>query len=291
MDFASPNFFGIGHRARSPIHRCRTRLRWQVVYQGQPFTGNPITNSLQSTGTGASWTVLPIAGAEIKQLVLKVPGALRYKWRVRVEYDMAKMITGQRFGRWFYGYANAVGDIGILPIELLHFDGRPDGEVNVLEWTTASEQNSSRFVVMRSTDAERFEAIGQVPAAGWSSSLLDYGFVDHDPPPQAYYRLDLVDADGQSEPSSMIAVFRDAGELRLWPVPTDGELMIAIEEGRAGGMLVVQDAFGRTVLSTPTGERAGTRALDVAPLAPGHYTLTLMDARGELAGRSAFIRR
>ncbi|MBL8002325.1 MAG: FG-GAP repeat protein [Flavobacteriales bacterium] len=291
MDFASPNFFGIGHRARSSIHRCRTRLRWQVVYQGQPFTGNPITNSLQSTGTGATWTVLPTTGTEIKQLVLKVPGALRYKWRVRVEYDMAKMITGQRFGRWFYGYANAVGDIGILPIELLSFTGRPEGEVNVLEWTTASEQNSSRFAVMRSTDAVRFEAIGQVQASGWSSGLLDYGFVDHDPPQQAYYRLDLVDADGHSEPSSVIAVFRDAGELRLWPVPADGELMIAIEEGRTGGELIVQDAFGRIVLTSPAGERAGSHAIDISKLAPGHYTLTLMDARGELAGRSSFIRR
>lgn len=90
----------------------RARLRWEVVFEGQPFSGSPITNSVSSSAMSAAWTDHGVSGVEIKELVTKVPSHLCYKWRVREEYPMNKLIDGQRFSRWFYGYASGLGDIG-----------------------------------------------------------------------------------------------------------------------------------------------------------------------------------
>src|SRR5690606_20911769 len=98
--------FGIGHFARSHMQRKRGRLHREVVFEGQPFAGNPITNSVASTGISNDWGDLGTAGAELKEVVYKQPGHIRYKWRARVEYPLHRSaIDGQRFGRWFYGYA------------------------------------------------------------------------------------------------------------------------------------------------------------------------------------------
>jgi len=293
LDFSTPGYFGIGHRARSSIHRCKARLRWQVVYQGQPFTGSPITNSLLCTGTGASWTTLPLSGSEIKQLVYKVPGALRYKWRVRVEYDMAKLITGQRFSRWFYGYANSVGDIGILPIELVSFTGQAEEAVNALEWTTVSERNSARFQVLRSTDGTDFSPIGEVPAAGWSTSMRSYRFEDASPPRgTAYYRLDLQDADGSSEPSDLVVITRKGDTMAIWPNPTEDAISVSSMEASVS-RVELWDALGRSVAAIALAPGSGLRTvmLDLSHLAPGHYTVLLLDDAHQVLDRADLIRR
>ena len=293
MDFSQPDYFGIGHRARSPIHRCRTKLKWEVVFEGQPFSGAPITNSLLSTGTSAAWTTLPLAGVEIKQLIYKVSGMLRYKWRVRVEYDMAKLITGQRFSRWFYGYANSVGDIGVLPIELVEFTGWPEAQENVLHWTTATEDNSERFDVYRSRNGIDQELIGALPAAGASQSMLSYLFNDPNPPPgTVYYQLNMVDRDGESERSPLIAVTR-VSNVVLYPDPADDAVTLSAAALYGVLRVIVVDGLGRAVLDQhmhSTGP-ATQLILPLNGLASGRYTVQLMDAQGGLLDRLPFIKR
>ncbi|MCC7502599.1 MAG: FG-GAP repeat protein [Flavobacteriales bacterium] len=293
MDFSQPDYFGIGHRARSPIHRCRTKLKWEVVFEGQPFTGAPITNSLLSTGTSAAWTTLPVAGVEIKQLIYKFPGVLRYKWRVRVEYDMAKLITGQRFSRWFYGYANSVGDIGVLPIELVEFTGWPEGRENVLHWTTATEDNSERFDVFRSRNGVDHELIGQLPAAGASQTMLSYLFNDPFPPSgTVYYQLNMVDRDGESERSPLIAITRGS-EVVLYPDPADDAVTLSATSLVGVRRVTVIDGLGRIVLDQQLNlTEVGTpMTLSLNGLASGRYTVQLLDAQSAILDRVPFIKR
>jgi len=293
MDFSDPQHFGIGHRARSPIHRCRSRLRWEVVFQGQPFSGSPITTSVQATGTGAAWTVLPIAGTEIKELIYKLPGQLRYKWRVREEYDLAKLIDGQRFGRWYYGYANGVGDIGVLPVELVTFSGRAEGPENVLDWTTATESNSAQFEVQRSGDANSFTIIGSLPAAGQSMVLNAYTFRDVEPlSGTSYYRLNMLDLDGTGELSPTIAIERGL-ITALFPNPADDEVLIALNSADGASALLITDDLGRVLLRRDLhGEQpSALLPIPLAGMAQGHYTLQLVNAEGQVLDRVSFVKR
>jgi len=291
-DFLSAAFFGIGHRARGPIHRCKARLRWEVTYEGLPFSNVPITNSVLQTGIGAAWTTLPLTGVEIKQLIPKFPFRMRYKWRVRVEYDPAKLIDGQRFSRWFYGYANGIGDIGILPIELLGFEGRANDDVNDLTWATASEHLSDRFELLRSSDASGFAPIATIAAAGESQSTLTYAFTDRFPPEgTAYYQLRMVDVDGSAELSDVVAISRENGLISVFPNPADDAVQVIIGVGQIGSTLSLIDTEGRTLVHEYIQDDRTMHAMVIQQVAAGSYAVVLRDRTGAVVSAVPLVKR
>ncbi|MBL7983291.1 MAG: FG-GAP repeat protein [Flavobacteriales bacterium] len=289
VDFDDYNHFGIGHRARSPIQRTMAKLHWEVVHEGQPYSGSPITNSMASTGSSAAWTMLPLAGTEIKQLILKAPGFLRYKWRVRVEYRMNKLIDGQRFSRWFYGYASGIGDIGILPVELLSFDGTAIESGNMLNWTTATESGAAAFAVERDMGDGRFVEVGRVSASGNSLVPIEYHFLD--PLTRSgtiYYRLRMIDQDGGQGTSPTIAIERSPKGLMIWPNPVVDA--ISWPNDIEGVILArIIDSNGRTVIETNAtiGRLSGRQ---IENLSTGTYTLMLLDIEGLPLGSARFIK-
>lgn len=289
-DMTDEFFFGIGHRARSPIQRTTAKLRWEVVHEGQAFSGAPITNSVGFVANSAAWTDLGLTGFQIKELVAKAPTFFRHKWRVRVEYPIHKMIDGQRFSRWFYGFASAVGDIGVLPVELIAFDGQAITEGNLLSWSTGSEMNSSFFQVERSADASLFSTTGVVDAAGQSSTRLDYTFLDEDAPAGlSYYRLRIVDADGSEGTSTTIAILRETRSIIIFPVPVDDAIHWTTSDQLAV-RVIISDALGRMVVDASTTAN-GVQGRSIQQLASGTYTLALLNADGSIAARSRFLKR
>ena len=87
-----------------------------------------------------------------------------------------------------------------LPVELVSFEGSIINNVNVLEWETASENNSDIFEIEWSVDGEYWRPIGDVKAAGNSVELLKYNFIHNDYKQGFnYYRLVQIDYDGKSE--------------------------------------------------------------------------------------------
>lgn len=290
MDFDDHYYFGIGHRARSSMQRTTARLRWEVVHEGQPFSGTPITNSVNASAISATYTNLGISGVEIKELVAKIPSRYRNRWRVRVEYPMHKSFDGQRFSRWFYGYASGVGDIGVLPVELMSFTGTVRAEDNLLDWTTASEQNSDFFLVERSTDGRSFEPIGSVDAANYSSMAIQYRFADVAAPKGlSYYRLRMVDTDGTEAFSEIIALTRDPLNVLVYPVPVEDVLFWSTVQEPIH-RVIIHDALGRTVADGATqGTQLNGPLLD--RLATGTYSLQLLGEHDRVIARSRFVKR
>ena len=283
-------YFGMGHRARSHIQRTPARLQWEVVHEGQPYSGSPITNSVSATGMSATYTDLGLAGVQIKEVVPKIPGRYRNKWRVRVEYPMHKSIDGQRFSRWFYGYASAVGDIGILPIELINIQGQAMTEGNLITWSTGSERNSSHFIVERGTNGVDFAPIGSVEASGTSQNLRSYSYLDQDPPDGlAYYRLSMVDRDLTGEFSPVVAIQRGTDQVLLYPIPVDDALFWSSME-KPVSRAVILDATGRIVVDAATANDH-LMGSPLEQLATGSYSIILYDEQGTVLARSRFIKR
>ncbi|MCB0810612.1 MAG: FG-GAP repeat protein, partial [Flavobacteriales bacterium] len=294
MDLSDPDHFGIGHVAIDPVHRNEGRLIWEVVFEGQAFSGSPIATSVQMPGVGAGWADLGLSGSELKQLIYKTPNFIRYKWRARVEYPLNKLVHGQRFGRWYYGYANGHGDVGVLPVELLDLRAEATSGTNLVSWSTATENGSGQFLVERSTDGMSFGTLGSVAAAGQSQQLMNYEFRDTEPAALSFYRLRMVDLDGTWELSPVVAVQRHQdGTLMAFPVPAVDLVQISLPELPLGGTTDLLDALGRTLRTWSMAPTSTTRTatLELGGLPAGNYVARLTSPQGAVLGRVRIVKQ
>ena len=77
---------------------------------------------------------------------------------------------------------------------------------NILQWKTATENNSSHFTVERSGNGQQFKSIGIVNASGFSTLTVTYYFTDTDPLAAInYYRLIMADKDNTKKYSNIIS--------------------------------------------------------------------------------------
>lgn len=80
------------------------------------------------------------------------------------------------------------------------------GDVTV-KWSTASEQNSDYFTVERSYDGTNFTDLANVLAAGQSSTVKNYSYVDEDPiKGVSYYRIRETDFNSSTMVSVVMTV-------------------------------------------------------------------------------------
>lgn len=94
-----------------------------------------------------------------------------------------------------------------LPIELLSFDAKPEGDHVLTKWSTASEINNDFFTLERSKDGADFEKLKNVPGAGNSDRILNYSETDESPLNGiSYYRLKQTDFDGKTSYSDMVPI-------------------------------------------------------------------------------------
>lgn len=184
----------------------------------------------------------------------------------------------------------------LLPVELLFLAGVANGNQVDLTWATATEKNSSHFIVERSTDNLDFVPIGRVAAAGNSQFRIDYAFTD--PRPMGgvnYYRLRLVDRDGSTDVSNTIAVMftGDGTEVVAWPNPAQDQLNLSFGRWDERVLVVrVVDATGRLVMEhrSATTSNEGAISLKTGTLAPGAYVVQITGAAGNLVGSARFVK-
>lgn len=114
--------------------------------------------------------------------------------------------SGEVNGSNSYDYFT-VGALATLPVELISFNGHKTDDGNLLTWKTSAEVNSSHFYVERAFNGEDFEIIGTIMAAGTSTEVLDYSFLDDYPSDRNnFYRLVQVDFDGTHHYKKMIVI-------------------------------------------------------------------------------------
>jgi hypothetical protein len=175
-----------------------------------------------------------------------------------------------------------------LPVELLSFQAQPDhfNRSVILSWSTASEHHSDVFIIQRSTDAERWEIVSQVKAAGVSVSKLNYQFTDVNPYPEtSYYRLKQVDTDGRYQLSPLVAVTLDNAGLsfNLYPIPASDQIYLQTFSEKDVSILIY-NKLG--VQLHPTVTKHGFHHLiDLRDLAAGLYLLKVTDHITVASGR------
>ncbi|TGD82434.1 right-handed parallel beta-helix repeat-containing protein [Hymenobacter wooponensis] len=181
-----------------------------------------------------------------------------------------------------------------LPVELISFQAKLTLNKVSLQWATATELNSASFEIQRSIDGTVFTRVGQVAAAGHSTTKRTYTWDDTRAPTQTtYYRLRQLDLDGSSHFSS-IAVVAPAGagrhELSVFPNPVEhGEQLFLNVAPLAGQPIRItitsltgQVAFQQQLVADGTSPSAVRLP---AQLASGTYMVSISSSQHEVRTR------
>lgn len=164
-----------------------------------------------------------------------------------------------------------------LPITLVNFDAKQNGNAVEVSWTTLSEFNNDRFEIERSTDGVNFTVISVVNGANVSNIRIDYTYTDNNPEfGYQYYRLRQVDFDGQSTYSDKIVCVKfvnndEENYLTIEPNPTNDKFSVEVNSAIADGNYTLFAQSGQIVKQ---GSVAGsTDVIDISNLPQGIYIL------------------
>lgn len=156
----------------------------------------------------------------------------------------------------------------VLPIELLHFEAKKNGNTSVLTWSSASERASDYIEILRIDPYGEYESIGTVAAAGQSNHIIHYSFIDENPViGENYYRLKLVDQNGSFDFSSTRVVVHDASNISITAMPNGN---FQLNQQVAYGEFQIYSASGQLI---ENGHINQTNLIESKKLSNGMYIL------------------
>ncbi|RYY56392.1 MAG: T9SS type A sorting domain-containing protein [Chitinophagaceae bacterium] len=167
-----------------------------------------------------------------------------------------------------------------LPLTLLDFQGRLNGQGQTeLTWETSGETNTKSFEVEWHAGGGNFKSIGTVPANGDEYNV--YRFL-HTTPAEGYnyYRLHMIDQDGQSSYSRQITIgVRNNGGNKLSVYPNPSRSVLNISAGSDKDELVffrIINTEGKIVAIKQFFLKTGNNVLNwnISHLVPGNYIIT-----------------
>jgi uncharacterized repeat protein (TIGR01451 family) len=205
-----------------------------------------ITFSAGSTGTGTSTYYVPAGGTLVLKYKATAPGFA------------ASNLTGTAnayVGTVSIGNASTTVNVtATLPLTLLSFNGEWLNDRVQLRWITSNEQNTSRIDIERSAGNGEYVKLGERLAAGYSTTDIAYEFMDYSPSSDLNkYRLKMIDADGRTNYSSVIAL---KGKISgnaissVFPNPFKGSITVSVDMGKSQATeLELTNAAGSVVAS------------------------------------------
>ena len=175
-----------------------------------------------------------------------------------------------------------------LPVALTSFTAQLLDEAVALTWNTASEVNTDRFEVERSSDGVAFTRLSTVAAHGTSTTAQAYTQRDATLPagvPTLYYRLRMVDYDKSAVYSPVRTVAPRRAKLvvlalSVAPNPTTASTPTTLwvtSPTATSGTLTILNALGQVVNTRSSALVEGSQQLPVSlhGLPTGIYTLRL----------------
>ncbi|HSC37682.1 MAG TPA: hypothetical protein VLD19_07425 [Chitinophagaceae bacterium] len=174
------------------------------------------------------------------------------------------------FGGYHIGFT--VTAATTLPVSLSSFSAQKQGGNVLLQWTTATEQNSKDFSVQYSASGSNWNTISVLPAAGNSNTIRHYSYTHTNPATgNNYYRLLQTDIDGKSSYS----------EVRSVPFSNGASSFKVMANPVQNGVLQVEVNNSTTMsLFSPDGRllwkkqlAAGTQSLDIGRYGKGVFLL------------------
>jgi glycosidase len=171
-----------------------------------------------------------------------------------------------------------------LPVTLINFSGKNNGNNNELSWAVTNEQHLNYYELQRSNNGQNFSGIAQITATGKSS----YSFSDNITPGRSsvyYYRLKSVDKDGNFKYSAVIKIRIQANGkfAEVNPNPFTGKLVVNIESPTQDkATLIITDFSGRQLLKQNKRLSPGNNEVQIneaGKFSKGTYLLTIIESQ------------
>ncbi|WP_109829463.1 T9SS type A sorting domain-containing protein [Reichenbachiella versicolor] len=163
-----------------------------------------------------------------------------------------------------------------LPIELIAFAARQEGNAVEVNWSTASELDNEHFYLYRSTNGVDYVQVAEIDGAGTSSTMKEYSYKDSPSSSgRYYYKLKQVDYSGVSEEFSPVGVYYELlfDGVQLFPNPTKDFIEVAgVTESGLNNISItsVDGSFGYSLSADFDN---GTAKINLAFLPSGLYVL------------------
>lgn len=170
----------------------------------------------------------------------------------------------------------------LLPVKVIKFAAVEDAEKNIITWKLDKLSELSYVDLEKSADGSAFKKVSRITDAGFFS---DGSFADEHPFAVTYYRLKMVDKQGQSEYTTIAKVARKPKfDVSLYPNPvrdrislrghSEAETLMEIQISNSEGKLVKS-------ITVKVGAGAFNTDLGVNSLSPGVYLLRISSNRTE----------
>jgi hypothetical protein len=178
----------------------------------------------------------------------------------------------------------------ILPVDFKDVRGVREQDHVLLSWVTASESNSSHFIVEKNVN-DKWIFIDSVQAAVNSVEDKSYRSIDRSPLSTNIYRIRQVDRDGRSIYSRSVRVHFSAGAniiIRNYPNPAQKTL--TVESSAPIQWVQLTDASGKIALHKDMDQPVYVTILNIAQLSAGVYMLQTDRSAKEAAKRIVIYR-
>jgi hypothetical protein len=169
---------------------------------------------------------------------------------------------------------------GLLPVELASFVAKNREGAVCLKWTTASERNSSHFVIEKLQHGKfvAIDSVFSIAKNGDSKKALNYSFTDSTATEGVnYYRLKQVDTDQKFDYSKIITIQIDAisAAVSVFPNPNNGTFFVRCDNERNSETTVlITNSFGKIIFENIFTESE----MSVSGLTSGIYFITIQNA-------------
>jgi hypothetical protein len=271
------------------------------------YTNGTSGSTMNSNSVNATWMVSEtVNGGSNASLTCQWPASLELTGFNRIFSRLAHYTSSQ----WDYGLVNIVASgsnpytvtragftsfspfvvtmlMAILPANSLELSGKNNGNENLINWSTTSEQNTAYYSVEVSLNGTDFTEAGRVVAAGNSNSLRTYNFVHKQIDHQSYYyRIKQVDADGKIVYSKIIRINVAALKTAtLYPNPVKDKTTISFSLQHSSSVTVnITNPSGLLIKTFNQRYAKGDHKmnLDLGMLPTGSYNLQLKDDVGNV---------
>ena len=174
-----------------------------------------------------------------------------------------------------------------LPLNLLTFKGSLQNNSSaLLQWETTNEANTSYFIIERGADGKAFQQIGTTSAKG-GITKNSYSYTDdnvmHQSSSTVYYRLKMVDNNGEYTYSQVVAISLPSfiNRVTIFPNPASKDVRISLNvaiDGKVKWNLT--DNAGRIILQNSAQLKKGNNSfsIHVDHLPTGIYYLSITGA-------------
>ncbi|MGN6419426.1 MAG: T9SS type A sorting domain-containing protein [Pseudobacter sp.] len=179
---------------------------------------------------------------------------------------------------WSLTMAVSFSYITPLPVTWLYVRGERKLQQALINWATAQESETDKFIVEYSRNGQQYSSVGEVAAAGNSSTTTKYAFTYPQLQPGVnYFRLKQLDKNGHYTYSSIMVIpyVDNHSDPVLMPNPVVNTATLLIPPAIEAEQLTVFDASGKAVWQQQVSNRNQSQLLQLDKLPKGVYVLNV----------------